>query len=52
MPFKNSDVLSNVNSSALLSQNPKQIILDRQFYVTKKFLMFVMKASYRHINIL
>lgn len=36
MAFKNSDVLSNVNCSAVLSQKPKQIILDRQFYVTKK----------------
>lgn len=35
MAFRNNDVLSNVNSSVLLSQKPKQIILDRQFYLTK-----------------
>lgn len=35
MAFKNSDVLSNMSSSALHSQQPKEIILDRQFYVKK-----------------
>lgn len=36
---RNSDVLSNMNSSGLLSQNLRQIILDMQFYVRHNLSM-------------